>query len=152
MSISELRLIMGIEPRTMEGLLPLVSALPLLVTDGPVLPAEIARQEHEITKININTVSPNVLTALFNTQPEAALELIAARPFKNMQMVTQNLSHLQDEELTPSVINEWLDVKSEYFMIESKASFRNYDATWYTVVYRTPEKKIEVLYRMRGVY
>jgi general secretion pathway protein K len=152
-SVSELRLVMGIDAQTMGALLPLVSALPLSEPETDGVPGEAAsKQNVQLSKININTAPPLVLTALFDTQPEAALDLVAARPFKDMQKVKERLAHLQNEGLSANVINQWLDVKSDYFMIESKAVFRNYDAVWYTVVYRSPEKKIEVLYRMRGVY
>lgn len=144
LSVSELRLIKGITASLMQQLLHVVCAIPFIPG---------AEDDTEtLTKVNINTTSPQVLSAILNITPEKAIDLLAERPYLTKEAVTTAINKLDMKNISPKAISTWLDVKSEYFLIESKAHMGRYEATWYTLVYRSTEGAVETLYRMRGVY
>lgn len=143
-SVSELRLVKSITSGLMINLMPFVAAFPV---------APSAEEEVEmLSKININTVSPVVLAAILDITQDRALALTALRPYLTMQMVTEEIKKLEIPMISSTVLKAWLDIKSDYFLIESKAVMGAYEGTWYTMVYRSEENEVEILYRMRGVY
>lgn len=143
-SVSELRLVKSITSGLMISLMPFVTAFPV---------APSAEEEVEmLSKININTASPVVLAALLDVTQDRVLALTATRPYITMQSVTDEIKKMGAPMIPPKVLSAWLDIKSDYFLIESKAVMGAYEATWYTMVYRSEENEVEILYRMRGVY
>jgi general secretion pathway protein K len=102
-STEELRLIKGFDAKTVETLLPFVTALPAT------------------TPININTADVTVLGALFNPAPGTLKQIVetrASQPFANVEELETRASanYATNAKAAASVI-------SSYFLLETQTKF-----------------------------
>lgn len=121
---SELRLIKDISASRYLALEPYISALP------------------EITAININTASKEVLASLGNGLNEAQIsELIMARGDQGISDL-KNINELLKKLDLPI---EQITLESQYFLSIAKASSNEFDLTVYTVFKRGKDKQGKML-------
>ncbi len=96
---------------------------------------------HEYNKININTASYRVISALTeNMTDDKVAELIRRRqtqPFKS----TDEIREIVDDDTTFDILKKYIDVKSSIFQIKSTAQIGNSSVT-ITVVYNRDTRKI----------
>jgi general secretion pathway protein K len=98
-SIDELRLVHGFDPKTVGMLLPFVTVLPA--------------GTH--STINVNTASPELLSALAGMDPAAAKRIADNRLEKPMQNISDFAKQLPAG--TPAVAPGLADVKTDFFLI-----------------------------------
>ena len=121
---SELRLVNGVSPEWINGLLPFVCAIP---------------QNNEL-KININTIDVEdavILQALLNLPSHRdAQSLLGSRPrdgyediedfFQEPEVVTLELSDAQ---------REWFDTTTEYFILDTKTRYNDANFSMSSVIH-----------------
>ncbi len=137
-SPSELLAMIGFSAPVVAALAPLVATLP---TQG------------EASKININTAPEKVLMALGdNITPQVAQQLIARRkktPFDKAADFVQTMK----SEFNVTVDPNLLDVKSEYFLVNSLATIGRTDVQLYSLLKRSAtNNKVTTIQRSIGVY
>ncbi len=119
-SSSELRLIKDVSPKIFLALQPYVTALP------------------DLTAININTASKQVLMSLNNTMNEQRvnelLELRGKNGFKRIEKANDLLKKM-------NVANDQVTLESAYFLSVAHASIENFNFTVYTLLKRNRDKK-----------
>ncbi|MDR3501959.1 MAG: type II secretion system minor pseudopilin GspK [Legionella sp.] len=119
-SSSELRLIKDVSPKIFLALQPYVTALP------------------DLTAININTASKQVLMSLNNTMNEQKvdefIELRGKNGFKRIEKANDLLKKL-------NVANDQITLESAYFLSVAHASIDNFNFTVYTLLKRNRDKK-----------
>lgn len=135
-SVSELLLVMGIDDETFQLLLPHVSALPNINSN-----------------INVNTATAEVLASLAVTMTIADGEaLIQARPATGFAKIADFTGQTL---LTnhPTFKNDFLDIKSEYFLVDAMAEFDESTAQLHSLVHRNNNTGgVRVVMRSRGAY
>lgn len=119
-SITELRLINGIDEKLYQTILPFVSALP------------------EVTPINLNNASKIVLSSLGNglseTQVNYILEERGLHGFKPGKDISKLLQKLQ----IPAI---YTTIESQYFLCKISASYNEFDIVKYVILKRIKNKK-----------
>jgi len=122
-SVTELRLIEGVTPSIYRKLEPFVTALPTA------------------TPVNINTAAAPVLMSLGTGISASAAESLVgkreAQPFKKPAEFIEAVIDAagQNVKIDPTLI----DVRSNYFLIQSKASFGDGFATLSSIIARSPK-------------
>ena len=136
---SELRLVNGVDPKWINGLLPFVCAIP---------------GNNEL-KVNINTIDSEnaiILQALLNLPGVSdAQDLLSARPrdgyedindfFQEAEVAALNLS---DEQ------RNWFDVTTEYFILDTKTRYNDATFSMSSVLQVEENNRISVLRREFG--
>lgn len=119
-SVSEFRLLKGVNAKLYSSLLNLITALP------------------EITPVNINTASHPVLMSLgYGLTPAQANELISIRGKKgitNLRQINPLLQKLNIRE-------EQITITSQYFMSIAQVSAGDLNLTVYSLLKRSKDKK-----------
>lgn len=119
-SSSELRLVKDVSPKIFAALQPYMTALP------------------DLTAININTASKQVLMSLNNTMNEQKvdelIELRGKNGFKSIEKASNLLKKL-------NVSNDQITLESAYFLSVAHASIDNFNFTVYTLLKRNRDKK-----------
>lgn len=119
-SISELRLIKDVSPKIFVALQPYITTLP------------------DLTAININTASKQVLMSLNNTMNEQKveefIELRGKNGFTRLEKANSLLKKL-------NVANDQITLESAYFLSVAHASIENLNFTVYTLLKRNRDKK-----------
>jgi len=105
-SVDELRLVKGFDAKTVELLLPFVTALP----------------PGQRTAINVNTASPELLAALGNKDLAWAQRLAENRRGTPMKNAAEFTAQLQLPPGTPPLQSGVADVKTDYFLITLETS------------------------------
>ncbi len=152
-SVSELAFIEGFTSGEIKKLMPLVTALPVTPSAPPVPPNKYPDLRTGVfNKININTASPTLLNALSgNTFDSTALSQIKQdqdhRGYSNINAV---------ERYYPNnnwaILETMLDVRSEYFSVESCAQFGRVTYALKSVLRRRPNNtspETTTLFRQR---
>jgi general secretion pathway protein K len=124
-SVSELRLVRGMTDTTYKNLLPYITALP------------------EVTPINLNTASKQVLMTLGNGLTESqVIELLNARGQEGIENIQKIAVLLQKLEIP----NEQITLESNYYLCIATASTPDSNLTLYTVMKRkkNQQKKMSV--------
>lgn len=120
LSSSELRLVKDVSPKIFSALQPYVTALP------------------DLTAININTASKQVLMSLNNTMNEQKvdefIELRGKNGFKSLEKANDLLKKL-------NVTNDQITLESAYFLSVAHASIDNFNFTVYTLLKRNRDQK-----------
>lgn len=100
----------------------------------------------ERTKLNVNTVAVEVVSALAEQVNERGASALEARQdVKSYDNVSQALS---ETGLAPASLSTFLDTSSEYYQIEVIALYRNRSARLRSVVHRQrSDGKTRVIYR-----
>lgn len=100
----------------------------------------------ERTKLNVNTVGVDVLSALVEQlSSHGASKLVARQTMKGYEEVSQALS---DAGLQSGTVDSFLTTSSEYYEIEVIALYRDRIARFISVVRREPKNgKTRVVYR-----
>jgi len=123
-SISELRLIANMTPEQFAVLQPYVTALP------PV------PGSNTVTKININTAPPELLTAVGqNLTPDDAASLVDLRNQEGFSALADAQAIVGAEKLSEDLF----DVKSEFFRIHVLAVIGSSRVSMYSVLHRDPQ-------------
>jgi general secretion pathway protein K len=135
-SVSELRLVKGVDMEAYTKLAPYLSALP------------------EFTKINVNTVSPAVLAAVLATEsrpPDLARAeaLIEDRPDEGYPSVDEFFSAAQVDVASP-LVKDNLDIASSYFLVDVEANVGDGRALLASVLQRDSNGASRVLVRNYG--
>lgn len=129
-SVSELRLIRGVDNEAYQRLIPFVTALPA----------------HD-TKINVNTAPAEVLAALVGSvapaDGDAIVEQREGEEFASIPDFNTRTGYSVDEEIA--------DVNSSYFRVDAVAEFDQTVARLHSLL-RRDGAKVEVLMRSRGSY
>jgi len=106
--------------------------------------------------LNINTISPILLSALSDKMPSAAeltqfIQLQHEEGFKSAQEFFDKLDELypQEPKLSSTLPKALLDIKSSYFMLHYTGWIGNLEQQYKSLFYRDT-KKIETLYRSRA--
>jgi len=134
-SVSELLLVMGVDDEVYQLLLPHVSALPVVST-----------------KINVNTASAEVLASLAVTMTIADGEaLIQARPDTGFAKIADFTAQTLLSN-HPAYKEDFLDVKSDYFLVDAMAEFDKSTARLHSLVHRNNTGGVRVVMRSRGAY
>ncbi|WP_018716554.1 type II secretion system minor pseudopilin GspK [Arhodomonas aquaeolei] len=127
---SGLRLIRGVDDAVLAALQGRVTALPV-----------------EAEGINLNTAPPELLAAL---HPDVAASdvraLVAGRRDTTLTSVEAALQ-LAPSLAQPELPRTWLRVDSDYFLVTARVSLGRVNATHYSVIHRTTDGPIEVIYR-----
>jgi general secretion pathway protein K len=105
-SVDELRLVKGFDAKTVELLLPFVTALP----------------PGQHTAINVNTAPPEVLAALANKDLAWAQRLAENRRETPMKNAAEFTAQLQLPRGAPPLQSGVADVKTDYFLITLETS------------------------------
>ncbi len=133
-SISELRLINGIDSETYDMLSPYITALP------------------GRTPININTAPATVIQALGdNITKIAAEDFIASRGDDGIENIDEFIDSVGKENIAQNV-KELLAVKSNYFILTGESRFGRGRQLLTTLVYRPDAGAVKVIMRGQGVY
>jgi general secretion pathway protein K len=100
----------------------------------------------ERTKLNVNTVTAEVLSALAEQVDErAAATLQARQELFSFEAVAQALN---ETGLTPASLANWLTTSSDYYQVEVIALYRNRSARLRSVIHRERANgKTRVIYR-----
>ncbi|MBW3566647.1 MAG: type II secretion system minor pseudopilin GspK [Proteobacteria bacterium] len=123
-NISELRLLANMTPEQFAVLEPYVIALP------PVPGSD------EPTKININTASPELLSAVGeNLEPDDAASIVDLRNQEGFPDLASAQAIVGAEKLS----DELFDVKSEYFRLHVLAVIGSSRVSMYSVLHRDPQ-------------
>lgn len=123
-NISELRLLANMTPEQFAVLEPYVIALP------PVPGSD------EPTKININTTSPELLSAVGeNLEPDDAASIVDLRNQEGFPDLASAQAIVGAEKLS----DELFDVKSEYFRLHVLAVIGSSRVSMYSVLHRDPQ-------------
>jgi general secretion pathway protein K len=131
-SSSELLLIKGVDDEAYRKLAPFVATLP---------DAE--------TAINVNTAPPEVLATLGdNMTVEMGKDLVEARPESGFDNISQQFSPLIND---PTYKEDFLGVKSSYFLVDAVAEFDKSTARLHSLLARE-DGKVRVMMRSRGAY
>ena len=130
-SVTELRLIAGMEEPMYRALAPHVSALP------------------QTTAINVNTASPEVLFSIGVPEPviEAVLEARFEAPFENVAAMLA-LPALKDIEIETN----GLDVRSGYFGLRAQSRFSGTVMTTFSLIERAENGTLRVLARRQELF
>jgi len=136
LSISELRLVRGVNPAIYQALKPYVTALPSKVST------------------NVQTASAPVLMTLGDSiKLDVAKAIVAARakkPFLSKQDVT-NLDIIKNHPIQ----NKDFVVVSQYFLLETTVSIEDQQMVIYTLLERLPKGKkadVRIVWQSRGVW
>ncbi|WOG29855.1 type II secretion system minor pseudopilin GspK [Endozoicomonas sp. 8E] len=132
-SLSELRLIQGVGIDEFELLAPLVTALP------------------DTTRINVNTVLPEVMRSLSDKLTDSDVATIidarSAEGFVRLEDLAR-LPALKDK--TAALKEVPLDVASQYFTAYIKATYRDTSFYLKTLMYRNTEGQVQIAGREIG--
>jgi general secretion pathway protein K len=130
-SVSELRLIAGMEQAAYQRLVPFVSVLP------------------ETTSININTAPPEVLRAI--GVPAEAIDLVLQarddEPFPSVGALLA-LPPLKDAEIETA----GLDVRSSYFGLRAQSRFAGSIQSTFSLIHRAENGTLRVLSRRQVLF
>lgn len=133
-SPSELLAVAGFTPALMAELRPLVATLP------------------RGSKINVNTAPELVLMSLEpNITPSMAQAIVAERSNKYFASAQEFKNYMQREHKI-AVDEKLLDVKSSYFLVDGVATIGRTHVELYSLLERTPQRKIVTLRRSIGTY
>jgi len=135
--ISELRLIKGINQKVYNKLLPYVTALPTYTT------------------VNINTASAAVITSLAKEiDSQTAKDIVEIRkqtPYNSFDDFKKELKKLLPGNKQPGPqLKEMADVKSNYFRVDAQVQLGKLQLVMHSVMYRSSDNKIGILYRTQG--
>lgn len=134
--ISELRLVRGFTPQVIAKLRPYVCALPASAT------------------LNVNTVSPMVLSALLpSLSLAAAEEVVKQRPVQGYPDVDEFLGQSVFNGLEPAEktrLRSQLDVRSRYFQLIADAEIGGRHSIVYAVLVRSDSGTLRVVARDLG--
>lgn len=127
-SVSELRLVSGIEKEAYYKLLPYVCAIPAK------------------TSINVNTASPEVIMSLSEKITERPFRDGERKTFENVQAFYTHFGIVASDVKVP------IDVQSQYFQGLLTASIGSSQVNLYSVFHRQPAGATQLLSRSRGTF
>ena len=134
-SQSELRLINGVSPAWLNGLLPLVCVIP----------------ESGTLNINVNTLTPEraaVLAGTTGLSLAAAQNLISSRPAEGWDNASDFLAEPAWSALNLSAEQKsWFSVTTEYFILHSKTRYNNARFTMTSVLKTAADSPVTVVRR-----
>lgn len=139
-SISELRLIEGITPELSELLQQYFFAMPAGLD---------AQQLNEKATVNINTTTPEILAAILHIGVAEAKSVLDARPFKTMDEVKTAVDNIlpKEDEID---LSQWLNVKSRYFLVESRVTYGRRMLSVYTLLKRLDNDQQLIVWQSRS--
>jgi general secretion pathway protein K len=124
-SVDELRLVKGFDAKTVELLLPFVTALP----------------PGQRTAINVNTASPELLAALANKDLAWAQRLAENRSGTPMKNAAEFTAQLQLPPGAPPLQSGVADVKTDYFLITLETSIGRHQRRTVALMQRSAGSK-----------
>lgn len=140
-SVSELRLIDGVDATLFQALLPMVFALP------------------EVTAININTAPLAVLMTLDKTTTLASAQSIIAYRVQNNGIKSLNELKNIPDFADYKIDKKRMTIKSNYFLVSAYVTLGKQQFIMYSLLNRTKEKraqktsvKIVTLWHSQGMY
>jgi general secretion pathway protein K len=116
-SVDELRLVRGFTAEIVEKLRPYITVLP------------------QASAINVNTATPEVLTAVFNWPAAVTQQIVAQRPFKTVPEFTAKLQPLLGAGTNPPAGNTF-SVTSSYFEVSIATQFGRYQRSTVSLINR----------------
>lgn len=146
-SVAELNFITGLSPQDVQDLLPYVSALP--VKPGQIPEGQEYPDLGTLTKININTVGPKLLS-LLQDPPLEQLELDAIKSYqdnggyRSIDFALQDFNPTRRSQVAPLI-----SVHSDYFSAHSCAKYGRITYALNSILARNQNAHIAVRSRQR---
>lgn len=147
-SVSELRLVPGINSQIYQSLSQVVTVIPR--EKAPT--SDKDKKEFVAWQINANTAKEEVLTALLNVSKPQVQSIVAARPYVDSKALSGELARLQQQVPHAAIetANRYLGVQSTYFMVQARVSSPDHLLTVYTLLKRHPDGWLQELWYSRG--
>ena len=143
-SVSELRLVQGMNNDIYNALQPYISAIPLSIEPTPTPSANM------VIPVNVNTTEASVIAAIANINLNDAKSIMSARPYFDTEAIQNQLAKIENSELDTGGLMKMFSVTSNYFLVRAYARDEKRQIVQYSILHRGAEGKVQVLRRVQG--
>ena len=137
-SVSELRLVQGMDNHIFNAIKPFLSAIPNPNATPEAIP------------VNINTTTPEVLAAILNIGVMDASSVLGLRPYYTKESLQEQINKKVREEKGGGNVSSLLDITSHYFLVRAEVRDERRKFVQYSILHRNQEGRIEVMTRVQG--
>ncbi|MFI4954331.1 MAG: type II secretion system minor pseudopilin GspK [Gammaproteobacteria bacterium] len=149
-SISELRLVQGVNNEIFSAIQPFISALPVNTRVASTAPSGATQGGSELITVNINTTTPELLAAILKAEVADAKSVLASRPYYTQESLQEQLNKIVDKEKGGGNAVSMIGITSKYFLVRAEVQDDRRKLVQYSILHLNPEEGIKVLKRVQG--